>query len=106
MLQAWFHRLHSVFTQRRVNWLTKLIREKLLGSLPDDIKNAAELERSAEYQSLTEIMQLLDQQVQGISAAMPQAQHAATDEVQPASPSEDHDVPADQQAADRVEDQA
>ena len=53
-----------------------------------------------------EIMQLLDQQVQGISAAMPQAQQSATDEVQPASPSEDHDVPADQQAADRVEDQA
>ncbi|MGB4740036.1 MAG: GTPase domain-containing protein, partial [Fuerstiella sp.] len=41
MLQAWFHRLHSVFTQRRVDWLTNLIREELLGDLPEQMKSAA-----------------------------------------------------------------
>lgn len=53
MLQAWFHRLHSVFTQRRVDWLTRLIREELLGTLPEDMKAAAELTKSEEYQSVT-----------------------------------------------------
>ena len=64
MLQAWFHRLHSVFTQRRVNWLTGLIRAHLLGTLPDDIKAAAELQKCEEYSRLHLALQELSAQVQ------------------------------------------
>lgn len=52
MLQAWFHRLHSVFTQRRVDWLTQLIRQELLGNLPEEMQAAAGLPTSEEYKQL------------------------------------------------------
>jgi len=63
MLQAWFHRLHSVFTKRRVDWLTQLIREELLGDLPAEMQAAAELPSSAEFQSVTATLAELDQLV-------------------------------------------
>jgi hypothetical protein len=52
MLQTWFHRLHSVFTQRRVDWLTQLIRQELLGNLPEEMQAAAGLPTSEEYLQL------------------------------------------------------
>lgn len=63
MLQAWFHRLHSVFTQRRVDWLTKLIRDELLGSLPEQMKAAAELPQSAEFMATAAALATLDKLV-------------------------------------------
>ncbi|MCP4786723.1 MAG: hypothetical protein GY903_17500 [Fuerstiella sp.] len=53
LLQAWFHRLHTVFTQRRVDWLTDLIREELLGNLPEQMQAAANLPSSSEYHDVT-----------------------------------------------------
>ena len=65
MLQAWFHRLHTVFTQRRVDWLTNLIREELLGNLPEQMQAAANLPSSSEYQDVTnavnQLSELLEQ---------------------------------------------
>ena len=56
MLQTWFHRLHSVFTQRRVDWLTALIREELMGDLPEKIKAAADLPGSEHFASVSQSM--------------------------------------------------
>lgn len=63
LLQTWFHRLHSVFTQRRVDWLTDHIRTELLGTLPEDIKGASELRSSDEYQLVEETLQNLAEQL-------------------------------------------
>ncbi|MCA9083718.1 MAG: GTPase domain-containing protein [Planctomycetaceae bacterium] len=56
MLQTWFHRLHSVFTQRRVEWLTQVIRDDVLGTLPEELQAAAELTSSAEYQNVAKAL--------------------------------------------------
>jgi hypothetical protein len=77
MLQAWFHRLHSVFTQRRVDWLTGLIREHLLGELSDEIHAAAAIQQSSEFDAVTSCMQRLREQL----AEIPHA-----DEVNPVPP--------------------
>lgn len=60
MLQAWFHRLHSVFTQRRVDWLTNLIREELLGDLPEKMQAAADLPHSPEFTAMSEALAKLE----------------------------------------------
>ncbi|MEZ6129061.1 MAG: GTPase domain-containing protein [Planctomycetaceae bacterium] len=69
MLQAWFHRLHSVFTERRVEWLTKLIRSELLGDLPEEMQAAAELPSSVEYQAVTSALSQLDALVKSLGNA-------------------------------------
>ncbi|GAB5443282.1 MAG: hypothetical protein Fues2KO_36310 [Fuerstiella sp.] len=69
MLQAWFHRLHSVFTQRRVDWLTGLIREHLLGALSDEIHEAAAIQQSSEFEAVTNCMQRLREQLAEIPHA-------------------------------------
>lgn len=74
MLQAWFHRLHSVFTQRRVDWLTGLIREHLLGSLSDEIHAAAALQQSEQYLAVEASMQQLRRQI----AEIPHAEEVNT----------------------------
>lgn len=56
MLQTWFHRLHSVFTQRRVDWLTGLIRQELMGDLPEKIKAAADLPNSEQFAEVSQSM--------------------------------------------------
>jgi len=59
LLQTWFHRLHSVFTKRRVDWLTNLIRLELLGDLPEKMKAAADLPTSPEFTAVTETLATL-----------------------------------------------
>jgi hypothetical protein len=49
LLQAWFHRLHSAFTARRAGWLTNLLHHELLGRLPEELKEAAQLSQSDKY---------------------------------------------------------
>lgn len=75
MLQAWFHRLHTVFTQHRVDWLTELIREELLGDMPEQMQAAANLSSSPEYRDvadavdqLSELLQLLTKSPDSSSA--------------------------------------
>ena len=59
LLQAWFHRLHSVFTQRRVDWLTQLIHTELLGNLPEQMQAAAALQSSPEFVAVNDAMKEL-----------------------------------------------
>ncbi|MEQ9408133.1 MAG: GTPase [Fuerstiella sp.] len=82
MLQAWFHRLHSVFTQRRVDWLTELIRAKLLGTLPEEIQMAAELNHCPEFEAVQADLIRLRQLVDCL-----EDQHDSNDEGQGASQS-------------------
>jgi hypothetical protein len=42
-LQAKFQRVEAAFTARRVGWLAALLKEHLLGTLPDDLHHAAAL---------------------------------------------------------------
>jgi hypothetical protein len=69
MLQAWFHRLHTVFTQRRVDWLTNLIREELLGNLPEQMQAAANLPSSPEYQDVTAAVNQLSELLQQVTGS-------------------------------------
>ena len=61
ILQTYFHRLHASFTKRRANWLTEFIHTQLLGSLPEDLKAAAVVTESQEYQQVAELMGTLNQ---------------------------------------------
>ncbi|MEZ6125671.1 MAG: GTPase [Planctomycetaceae bacterium] len=68
LLQTWFHRLHSVFTERRVAWLTKLIRSELLGDLPEDMHSAANLTASDEYRTVTGAVSRLNELIRNLDA--------------------------------------
>lgn len=52
MLQAWFHQLNGRFTERRVNWLTDLIRREMLGTLPEDLQRASAISESDEWKAV------------------------------------------------------
>jgi len=66
MLQAWFHSLHSSFTERRAGWLTTLIHNELLGGLPHELTAAASLSQS---HSFLEVQKCLTElQALGLSA--------------------------------------
>jgi hypothetical protein len=62
-LEAKFRKLHLAFTSRRAAWLAGLLQTHLLGSLPEEIRNAAELPRSEAYRdvcsSLDQLQSLL-----------------------------------------------
>ena len=76
MLQAWFHRLHTVFTQRRVDWLTNLIRNELLGNLPEQMQAAANLPTSPEYGDVVAAVDQLSVLLQQVTNS-PEAPDAA-----------------------------
>lgn len=61
MLQAWFHKLNGRFTERRVEWLTRLIRSHLLGTLPEDLQRAAAISDATEWNKVNESLTLIDQ---------------------------------------------
>ncbi len=67
MLQAWFHRLHTRFTQLRVDWLTNLIREELLGDMPEKMQTAANLPSSPEYREVTDAVDQLSALLQQLT---------------------------------------
>jgi hypothetical protein len=48
-LQAKFHKLHTAFTTRRVNWLAGLLKSHLLGTLPEDLAQAGEIPQTAKF---------------------------------------------------------
>lgn len=80
MLQAWFHRLHTVFTQLRVDWLTNLIREELLGNLPEQMQTAANLPSSPQYRDAADAVEHLSALLQLLTNS-PGLLHAKSDEI-------------------------
>ncbi|MCH2211955.1 MAG: GTPase domain-containing protein [Fuerstiella sp.] len=55
-LHAWFHNLNGRYTERRVNWLTDLIRGEILGTLPEDLQRAAAISESVEWEEVSETL--------------------------------------------------
>ncbi len=64
MLQAWFHQLNGRFTERRVNWLTGLIRSEMLGTLPEDLHRAAAITESAQWMRVAESLVRIEEMLQ------------------------------------------
>jgi hypothetical protein len=67
-LEARFRRIHDRFIAQRAGWLAKLLQHHLLGSLPEDLAQAAvipESEQFAQIQTvLTELQKLLESRLQ------------------------------------------
>ena len=54
-LEARFRKLHVAFTAQRAGWLAGLLKQHLLGTLPEDLKRAAEIRQSAECRRVREL---------------------------------------------------
>ncbi|MGE0373807.1 MAG: GTPase [Planctomycetaceae bacterium] len=54
-LEARFRKLHAAFTARRAAWLAGLLKEHLLGSLPEELQEAAEISSRAEFERVREL---------------------------------------------------
>ena len=61
ILQAWFYKLNGRFTERRVTWLTSLIRSQMLGTLPEDLQRAAAISDSTQWTNVTESLMRIEQ---------------------------------------------
>jgi len=59
-LQAKFHRLQEAFAAKRVGWLVALLKEHLLGDLPEQLHAAAELPRSEAFRQIGEGLKQLE----------------------------------------------
>ena len=61
-LQAYFRKLQTTFTAHRVNWLSALLREKLLGTLPEELRTAAGIPQSETFKAVqTELKALAEE---------------------------------------------
>lgn len=58
-LEARFRRIHEQFISQRAGWLAKLLQHHLLGSLPEDLAQAAVIPDSAEFQQVNSILEEL-----------------------------------------------
>jgi len=62
-LEARFRRLHAAFTARRAAWLADILKEHVLGTMPEEIHAAATLPQSEAYikvnQEIVKIAQLM-----------------------------------------------
>ncbi|HUE15437.1 MAG TPA: GTPase domain-containing protein [Planctomycetaceae bacterium] len=70
-LEARFRRLQTAFTKRRVDWLLAHLKERLFGSVPQDLQSAAAVPRTEAFIKLTQAAARLEQQLAGITAEKP-----------------------------------
>lgn len=54
-LEARFRKLHMAFTGRRAAWLAGLLKEHLLGTLPEELQQAAEISSGVEFAHVREL---------------------------------------------------
>ncbi len=62
-LQAKFQRLQAAFTARRAGWLAGLLKETLLGTLPEDLQRAADVPQSEPFRRAQDALKLLEDQL-------------------------------------------
>jgi len=62
-VEAYFRQLHTSFTTHRLEWLGQQLKANLLGTLQDELQNAAELARSDAYLNVRKIVDSLRIQV-------------------------------------------
>lgn len=61
-LQAYFRKLQTTFTAQRVTWLSELLRQKLLGTLPEELQTAAGIPQSETFAAIqTELKALAEE---------------------------------------------
>jgi hypothetical protein len=68
-LEARFRRLQTAFTKRRVDWLLARLRERLFGTVPQDLQSAAAVPRTDAFIKLGEAAARLDRQLARVTSA-------------------------------------
>jgi hypothetical protein len=64
-----FRRLQTAFTKRRVDWLLGRLKERLFGSVPQDLQSAAAVPRTEAFIKLAEGTARLEKQLAGMTPA-------------------------------------
>ncbi len=59
-LQAWIHSLHTAFTTRRADWLTRLLHDHVLKDLPGQLKSATEVTTIESFRVVQEAVHTLE----------------------------------------------
>jgi hypothetical protein len=70
-LEARFRRLQTAFTTRRVDWLLGHLKERLFGTVPQDMQRAASVPRTEAFLKLSEGAARLDRQLASITSEKP-----------------------------------
>jgi hypothetical protein len=58
-LEARFRRIHEQFIAQRASWLAELLQKHLLGSLPEELAEAAMIPESATFQEIHRLVATL-----------------------------------------------
>lgn len=64
-LESRFRRLQTAFTKRRVDWLLAQLKERLFGTVPQDLQAAATVPRTEAFLKVTEAAARLERQLAG-----------------------------------------
>jgi 50S ribosome-binding GTPase len=70
-LEARFRRLQTAFTKRRVDWLLGHLKQRLFGTVPQDLQTAASVPRTEAFLKLAEGAARLDRQLASITSEKP-----------------------------------
>ena len=62
-VEAHFRQLHAAFTTHRLEWLAQQLKENLLGSLQEELQQAAGIPQSEAFQSVRRIVESISIQV-------------------------------------------
>jgi hypothetical protein len=68
-LEARFRRLQTEFTKRRVDWLLARLKERLFGTVPQDLQSAAAVPRTDAFIKLGEAAGRLERQLASVTSA-------------------------------------
>jgi hypothetical protein len=73
MLEARFRRLHARFTAKRAGWLARMLKDHLLGSLPEEFQAATAVPQSEVFRTVRETMLALRKEVPSAECQVPSA---------------------------------
>jgi 50S ribosome-binding GTPase len=65
-LEARFRRLQTAFTRRRIDWLLSRFKERLFGTVPQDLQSAASVPRTDAFAKLADGVARLEQQLAAV----------------------------------------
>jgi 50S ribosome-binding GTPase len=70
-LEARFRRLQTAFTKRRVDWLLARLKERLFGTVPEDLQTAATVPRTEAFAKLADSAARLEKQLASVEVRKP-----------------------------------
>jgi hypothetical protein len=70
-LEARFRRLQTAFTQRRIDWLVARFKERLFGTVPQDLQSAASVPRTDAFAKLADGVARLEKQLASVEIQKP-----------------------------------